>query len=159
MIVSIQWDKNVTNIIKGFAILLIVIGHADSKIRNAGIDHPLLLLCSPFGALGVGLFLVCSGYGLEKSYQKFGLQGFWKKKIINIFFPYFLVECIGFFFHRDITILDFMLDVTMLYPLHPFGWYMQYLLIWYVAFYIGAKLDEKKCPVIVKLGGVNYCCS
>ncbi len=126
------WSKDVTNIIKGIAILMIVLGHAGNRIPGSRILTPL-------GAVGVGLFLVCSGYGLEKSYIKNGLSKYWNKKLYGVYMPWVLIEVIGIFFHPQVSLWDFMLDLTLVHPLHPFGWYMQYLLIWYVAFYV-AKL-------------------
>lgn len=46
---------------------MIVIGHACNRIPGARILTPL-------GAVGVGMFLICSSYGLEKSYMKNGLS-------------------------------------------------------------------------------------
>lgn len=126
------WSKDVTNIIKGIAILMIVLGHAGNRIPGSRILTPL-------GAVGVGMFLICSGYGLEKSYIKNGLSEFWSKKLYGIYMPWVLIELIGLFFHPQVSLLDFILDLTLFHPLHPFGWYMQFLLIWYVAFYV-AKL-------------------
>ena len=128
----IAWSKDVTNIIKGIAILIIVLGHAGNRIPGSRILTPL-------GAVGVGMFLICSGYGLEKSYIKNGLSEFWSKKLYGIYMPWVLIELIGLFFHPQVSLLDFILDLTLFHPLHPFGWYMQFLLIWYVAFYV-AKL-------------------
>lgn len=126
---SLIWSRDVTNIIKGIAILMIVLGHAGNRVPGARILTPL-------GAVGVGLFLVCSGYGLEKSYIKNGLSKYWNKKLYGVYMPWVLIEVIGIFFHPQVSLWDFMLDLTLVHPLHPFGWYMQYLLIWYVAFYV-----------------------
>lgn len=126
---SLIWSKDVTNIIKGIAILMIVLGHAGNRIPGARVLTPL-------GAVGVGLFLICSGYGLEKSYLKNGLSKYWTKKLYGIYMPWVLIELIGLFFHPQVSSLDFIFDLTLVHPLHPFGWYMQFLLIWYVAFYV-----------------------
>lgn len=126
---NIIWSKDVTNIIKGIAILMIVICHAGNRIPGSRILTPL-------GAVGVGMFLICSGYGLEKSYIKNGLSEFWSKKLYGIYMPWVLIEVIGISFHPQMSMQDFILDLTLVHPLHPFGWYMQFLLIWYVAFYV-----------------------
>lgn len=91
----IVWSKDVTNIIKGIAILMIVLGHAGNRIPGARVLTPL-------GAVGVGLFLICSGYGLEKSYIKNGLSKYWTKKLYGIYMPWVLIEVIGFFFHPQV---------------------------------------------------------
>lgn len=125
----IVWSKDVTNIIKGIAILMIVVGHAGNRIPGSRILTPL-------GAVGVGLFLICSGYGLEKSYLKNGLSNYWSKKFYSVYIPWVLIEVIGLFFHPQVSVQDFIFDLALIQPLHPFGWYMQFLLIWYVTFYI-----------------------
>lgn len=36
------------------------------------------------GGIGVALFLICSGYGLEVSYEKNGLKDFWMKRMLGV---------------------------------------------------------------------------
>lgn len=134
---SLIWSRDVTNIIKGIAILMIVLGHAGNRIPGSRILTPL-------GAVGVGMFLICSGYGLEKSYIKNGLSHYWSKKLYGVYMPWVLIEVIGISFHPQMSILDFMLDLTLIHPLHPFGWYMQYLLIWYAAFYVVKQVFKNR---------------
>ena len=33
---------------------------------------------TPLGGIGVAMFLILSGYGLNESFKKNGLDGFWK---------------------------------------------------------------------------------
>lgn len=42
------------------------------------------------GAIGVSIFLVLSGYGLTKSYEKikYDLRGYWKKRVANVYIPF-----------------------------------------------------------------------
>lgn len=73
--------------IKGFAIIIIVICHLGNKFTY---------LFTPLGGVGVALFLILSAYGLEKSYiENGGLQDFWRKRIITVFIPYGICECIS----------------------------------------------------------------
>lgn len=65
-------DIQSTNCIKGIAILFILVGHI------AGTFHTVVF--TPLPALGVSLFLMCSGYGLSQSYNSKGLNNFWGKK-------------------------------------------------------------------------------
>lgn len=58
--------------------------------------------------------------------------------------PWMLIEVIGIFFHPQVSLWDFMLDLTLVHPLNPFGWYMQYLLIWYVAFYVVKQVFKNR---------------
>lgn len=128
---SLVWDKYLTNVIKGIAIIMIVVGHAGNRIPEAR-------LLTPLGAIGVGLFLICSGFGLEKSLQINGIANYWKKKLINVWIPFCLIEIIGLFFHPASSLSEIFLDLMLLKPLHPFWWYLQFLAIWYVVFYLAS---------------------
>ncbi|MRI80821.1 acyltransferase family protein [Aerococcaceae bacterium DSM 109653] len=70
-------DKIHTSIIKGIAILLVVTVHVDAFWSKVGGIQFI-------GGVGVALFLICSGYGLYCSYEKFGLKDFFKKNCKNI---------------------------------------------------------------------------
>ena len=83
-----QWmDRNYTTAIKGFAILTVVWAHSGAKLGVGGIQF--------IAGIGVALFLICSGYGLEISYEKNGLKGFWKKRLLGVCLPFWVVEFIG----------------------------------------------------------------
>lgn len=57
---NIKWmSKNYTTIIKGVAIIMVIMSH----IGNVN-DFRYL---APLGGIGVSLFLICSGYGLNES--------------------------------------------------------------------------------------------
>ena len=61
-----QWmDRNYTTAIKGFSILTVVWAHSGAMLSVGGIQF--------IAGIGVALFLMCSGYGLEISYEKNGL--------------------------------------------------------------------------------------
>lgn len=58
-----QWmDRNYTTAIKGFSILTVVWAHSGARLSVGGIQF--------IAGIGVALFLMCSGYGLEVSYEK-----------------------------------------------------------------------------------------
>ena len=70
-----QWmDRNYTTAIKGFSILTVVWAHSGAMLSVEGIQF--------IAGIGVALFLMCSGYGLEISHEKKGLVGFWKKRLL-----------------------------------------------------------------------------
>lgn len=91
--------------------------------------------------MGVGIFLLLSGYGLTQSYIKSGIIGFFKKRLLAVILPYSIVMIIWIFVdyilgnkYRILTIgtsilgLNFksVIDVTM--------WYISFLILWYIAF-------------------------
>ena len=126
--------------IKGFAILIIMVGHIGNGF---GIRY-----LTPLGSWGVALFLICSGYGLEKSLLKNGLKSYWKKRILTAYVPYLVFEIFGYcFLYGAIDLPAIIKDLLLIEPLHPFGWYMQCLFLYYIAFWISA-LAEKKSVVL-----------
>lgn len=122
-----------TALIKGLAILIIVLCHMSGIF---GVRY-----LTPLGGIGVSIFLICSGYGLVESYKKVGLMKFWTKKLKNIFIPYLIIEVIATFFRGATTLKSVILDILILNTRHPFGWYMKYLLLWYLIFYFAAKIN------------------
>lgn len=81
LIIEGGFSKDTTTIFKGVAILMIVMGHVGQLV-------PFSRPFTPLGAIGVALFLLCSGYGIEKSFLKNGRKDSWKKRIINVWLPY-----------------------------------------------------------------------
>lgn len=116
-----------TAILKGIAILYVVVGHIGQVI-------PGLRVFTPLGAMGVGIFLLCSGYGIEKSFSKNGRKHYWYKRLINVWLPYAIIELLVLPLNWNLgqaVVEDFLL----IHPLHPFGWYMRYLFVWYILYY------------------------
>ena len=80
-------SMNITTAIKGFSILTVMWAHAGARLGVGGIQF--------IAGVGVALFLICSGYGLEMSYQKNGLKGFWEKRFLKVCIPFWIVELVG----------------------------------------------------------------
>ena len=88
-----QWmDRNYTTAIKGFSILTVVWAHSGAMLSVGGIQF--------VAGIGVALFLMCSGYGLEISYEKNGLEEFWKKRLLSVCLPFWVVELVGLCVHH-----------------------------------------------------------
>lgn len=126
-------DRKHTTILKGIAILFVLFSHIGGKFG--------LRYLTPLGGIGVALFLLCSGYGLFESYKRIGLKDYWKKRVVNVLLPYFIIQTIvdivnGF----NITFFDYLKDISLIDVNHPFGWYMQFLFLWYILFYLIKKM-------------------
>ena len=133
-----QWmDRNYTTEIKGFAILTVVWAHSGAKLGVGGIQF--------IAGIGVALFLICSGYGLEISYEKNGLNGFWKKRLLGVCLPFWVVELVGLLVTGHFSVKTYLLDFCFLKPATGYGWFMGYIVICYLIFY-GAKrfVPDKK---------------
>lgn len=95
---EVFFSKNVTNQLKGFAILAIVFSHIGYFIFA---DNRFLFPLSVLGGVGVNLFFFLSGFGLIVSQLKFPLSplSFYKKRLFKLFIPLWIV--IGIFFLMD----------------------------------------------------------
>ncbi|PWL57990.1 MAG: hypothetical protein DBY37_11925 [Desulfovibrionaceae bacterium] len=102
-----QWmDRNYTTAIKGFSILTVVWAHSGAMLSVGGIQF--------VAGIGVALFLMCSGYGLEISYEKNGLEEFWKKRLLSVCLPFWVVELVGLFATATFTIKTYLFDFCCL---------------------------------------------
>ncbi|MEE1125889.1 MAG: acyltransferase [Acutalibacteraceae bacterium] len=125
---------NQTNWLRGVAISWIAFSHYYQDIGAS-------FLCAYIGTFGVGVFFLCSGYGLtvsklkKKDYHK----GFLKNKLLRIYAPYVVafiikwlmvllipVEC------NDNIFLNFL---TVSLP-NAVIWYLKVQIIMYIVYYV-----------------------
>lgn len=130
-------DKIHTSIIKGIAILLVVTVHVDAFWSKVGGIQFI-------GGVGVALFLICSGYGLYYSYEKYGLKDFFYKKFVKIYLPFLFVEILSIPLWNNISFQKIFLDFSLIKPVSSFAWYMNYLMVCYILFYCVMMTKEKK---------------
>lgn len=141
-----QWmDKNYTTAIKGFSILTVVWAHSGAKLSVGGIQF--------IAGIGVALFLMCSGYGLEISYEKNGLKGFWRKRLLGVCLPFWTVELVGLFATGAFSIKTYLLDFCFLKSATVYGWFMGYIVICYLIFYaVKRMIKDSKMQMVVLFG-------
>lgn len=123
---------NYTTILKGIAILIVMLGHMGNFW---GVTY-----FTPLGGIGVAIFLILSGFGLSESYKKSGLNHYWSKKLINVYIPYVIIRGMGIIIQMlmgtKYTLIDILLGFSLLKNIHVYDWYLRYLFIWYIIFYI-----------------------
>lgn len=128
-----QWmDRNYTTAIKGFSILTVVWAHSGAMLSVGGIQF--------IAGIGVALFLMCSGYGLEVSYEKNGLKGFWRKRRLGVCLPFWTVELVGLLATGTFSAKRYLLDFCFFKPATSYGWFMVYIVICYLIFYAVKRL-------------------
>ena len=104
--------------------------------------------------MGVAVFLILSGYGLNEPAKKgFQAKRFWIKRIITVIVPYFLTRVIMAPFMSTITFKAFLLDVFCLKPQYILGCYLSYIMFWYIIFFMIQMLPGKyrKYDIIIYL--------
>ena len=136
-------DFDTSQILKGIAILFVLLGHTNYYIWG--------------GAGGVALFLILSGYGINLSCEKNGLKHYWKKRFNKVWLPYIIIGIFDVLALRintlprvltTITGLDFNLiaDRTM--------WYISYIMLWYAVYYVLAFAFQKIRSAVIKSCGL-----
>ena len=61
-------------------------------------------------------------------------------KVLAIWRLHLIVQMLFYWPFHEFGIKYFILDITLLKPLYHNGWYLSYLLLWYVIFYITRKI-------------------
>lgn len=131
-----------TTAIKGIAMLIIMLGHCSGHYVGGR-------LLTPCGGIGVSLFLIASGYGLNESYRKRGLAGFWKKRILRVWLPYAIITLIAVPFSWK-SWNDLWLQMICIRCLY---WFVPYVIECYVVFWILSKwLPKYRMPIMFTLG-------
>lgn len=128
-------NKNHTTLLKGFAILTVVWAHIGAQLGVGNIQF--------IAGSGVAIFLICSGYGLMVSYQKNGLKDFWRKKLLKVVAPFWIVELLGLIAVKKLDFLTYLKDAFFIVPATAYGWFMQYIIICYMIFWLAVKSAER----------------
>lgn len=128
-------NRDFTTAIKGFSIITVVWAHTGARLSVGGIQF--------IAGVGVALFLICSGYGLEMSYQKNGLKCFWTKRFLKACIPFWIIEFVGLRATQQFEIKKYLLDAVFIRQATGYGWFMQYIVICYILFFVVKKFTEK----------------
>ncbi|MGM9959222.1 MAG: acyltransferase family protein [Erysipelotrichaceae bacterium] len=140
-------------VMKGVAILAVMLCHLMGMFGGG------TALFTPLGGIGVSIFLMLSAYGLNESFIGGGYKFWWRKRIIAVFIPYFLTQSILYWPFRDFNLVDFVLDITLINPKYCYGWYLNYILICYIAFYIVIRtpfLREHRIAIFTVISAVSF---
>ena len=118
-------DKQFTGDLKGLSILMVVWSHLGSSYGIQAIQF--------LAGAGVSLFLICSGYGLERSYQKNGLYRYWQKRIEKVAIPYWLLLIGGMIYNGTSVDKHFIKQFLFI---NPTNWYLRYIFVCYLLYWI-----------------------
>lgn len=118
------FSRQHTTLLKGIAILTVIWGHIGLAYHIYSIQW--------IAGIGVALFLICSGYGLEASFNKNGLNNFWEKRIIAVVIPYWIIYLIATLLLRSKINLQAFLSILLFVKAN---WYIPYILIVYVIYW------------------------
>lgn len=118
-----------------------MISHTSSQFTRA---------FTPFGGIGVAIFLILSGYGLNESFKRNGIEGFWKKRFSRVWIPYFIVVTLVWLFWEHRPWQDYMLDISCWETSY---WYIGYMVRCYILFWLTARfVPHFKSWVMLAIG-------
>lgn len=158
---SITFDRNVTDVLKFIACLMVALGHycgycSVNDIHNVFIDA-IRIVSPQFGYLGVALFFLLSGYGLMMSDKKKHLVfgAFIRRRLSKTYLPAVLVSVIWLGINMVINETG---GVNLLCNQYYFlgviwrfndevMWFVRVIIVLYLFFYLFRWLDVKICKV------------
>lgn len=133
-----------TNCLRGIAILLIMGSHIVSTMGN-------VRWITPFGGIGVALFLFLSGFGCNESYKRKGLEVFWRKRIKRVLLPYAIVITLVYVFKQKWNLVSWLLEIT---GLCTSFWFIAFMMKWYIAFWVTTKFIPRYRLVVMEVFAV-----
>ncbi len=140
---QITWmSRNYTMTLRGVSILTVIWAHVGACYGIRGIQF--------IAGIGVSLFIILSGYGLQLSVQTNGLNDYWKRRILHVMLPYWVVEGIGLLVSGRLKLRTYILDCMFIKPAIGPGWFMQYIIICYLLFYLATFAVQKTTPKVPK---------
>jgi fucose 4-O-acetylase-like acetyltransferase len=145
-----------SNFGKGIAACGVFLAHVypfivEKKMCGKEIFFPFSFL----GGMGVLLFFFVGGYGIFKSYKNKGnLNGYWKKRFMNVYVPSIIIEAI-------FSIIKYIFlhtgNFKSILQISLFGaWYIDVVMLQYAFFFFGICVFKNKIErVLVWMLGCN----
>lgn len=141
------FSKTVTDGMKGYLCICILIHHIQQFsgiFSESYFGHFLNRL----GGWGVALFFFISGYGLFTSYDKKGreyLKHFFRNRILPFYFSYyFFVALYSAIMYKSVTLKLILSSLTFGGTIVSFGWFFQYIGIFYLIFFLSYRFTGRK---------------
>ena len=163
-----------TSIYKGFAIICVVLCHYMGYYGDG------VVLFTPFGGIGVSIFLLLSGFGLNESWNCKKIKTnssnteihpysyWWRKRIISVIIPYSIIQFCFYWIPLWVKngfelsdLVPMFLDFLCIFPKYSMGWYLQYLMLWYIIFYCIRRisfLNNYRFVVFLIIGILLFFC-
>lgn len=96
---------------------------------------------TPFGGTGVAIFLILSGYGLNESFKKKGLERFLINKLFRVWLPFAVFTIVIYLLKEQYDWNQMFRDIFSID--NTFYWYVHYMLRCYLVFWIAYRFAYK----------------
>ena len=132
-----------TTFMRGIAILFVVLHHVGNYSGS--------VIFTPLGGVGVAMFLIISGYGLNESLQRKGTTNYWRNKFVRVILPMLVIEFLSIIINEEdrLSVKDTLSHLLCI----DRNWYIRYLFYWYFFFYISVKIAKQNYEFVLLLFG------
>ena len=133
-----------TNAVRGVCALAIFLFHIILGISSSPVFHF-------WGGMFVAVFLILSGYGINESFHKHGLKGYWHKRLTKVVVPTLIfASCFSLFDpQRNLqTLVNEVLYVT------PTYWFVFHVTKCYVVYWLARRFMARYWVVFMVLCAV-----
>lgn len=131
---------------QGMAALIIMVMHFVMKTD----DYPRIL--NVLGAVGVAAFLFISGFGINESWKSNGLRGFWRKRVLRVFVPCWIVFLFKLPFGSDFDIARLLKSLTFF---DSELWFIDYIIRWYMAYWLCRRFAFRHTTLMLMIAGIG----
>ena len=149
-------DREFTTALKGFSILTVIWAHGGAYLGIPGLQF--------VAGVGVSMFIICSGYGLEVSNKKWGIRYFWVKRIYRLVIPIIFAIIIYNLLSGNLSIHSIGNELKNFFEAQ---WFIVYIIICYILFYICKLIshlfiksecrDELEIVILLIMFGIYFC--
>lgn len=105
------------------------------------------------GSIGVAAFLFISGFGLNESYKKSGLAGYWHKRIVRVIIPCWLVFLFKLPFEEQFSLSRLVHNLLFT---DSELWFVDYIVRWYIIYWLARKLSPRHTTKILAVFSVAF---
>ncbi|MFR2271367.1 MAG: acyltransferase family protein [Clostridium sp.] len=123
-----------TNIMKGIAIILVLINHIGQSYKVSVIE--------PLGAVGVCIFLILSGYGINEAYKRSGEKDYFIKRFKRVIIPYWIIVLLSSVLLNNFSVILIVKKLLLIELASGIFWYIRLISFWYIVFYISKKIKN-----------------
>lgn len=116
---------------QGVSAIIIMAMHFVMQLDN----YPRAL--NILGSIGVAVFLFVSGFGINESYKASGLKGFWRKRLLRVILPCWMVLLFKLPFTEG---FDLKYHLLNFFFIDSELWFVDFIIRWYIVYWMARKL-------------------
>lgn len=132
---------------QGISAIMVMLMHFIMQIEG----YPRIV--NILGSIGVAAFLFISGFGLNESYKKSGLAGYWHKRIVRVIIPCWLVFLFKLPFEEQFSLSRLVHNLLFT---DSELWFVDYIVRWYIIYWLARRLSPRHTTKILAVFSVAF---